>query len=82
MRNKGGLEDGCCWELIWDNDDRQGRRKIRHVDDNAKCRRLKIDLYKPGFAAGVDLSEAQSTIHCIRVYSILIHTGKGEEGKS
>jgi hypothetical protein len=36
-------------------------------------------------AAGVYLSEAQNPIpppltHCIRVYSILIHTGKGGEG--
>jgi hypothetical protein len=32
------------------------------------------------FAAGVYLSEAQNPIaltHCIRVYSILFHTGKG-----
>jgi hypothetical protein len=37
------------------------------------------------FAAGVYLTEAQNTIHpplihCIRVYSILIHTGKGQGG--
>ncbi len=39
------------------------------------------DLYRD-FAAGVYLSEAQNPIlpdliHCIRAFSILIHTGKG-----
>jgi hypothetical protein len=40
----------------------------------------KIDL-KRDFVAGVYLSEAQNPIpptHCKRVYSIPIHTGKGE----
>jgi hypothetical protein len=46
----------------------------------------KIDLYS-GFAAGVYMFEAQNPIpptltHCIRVYSILIHTGKGGRGES
>jgi hypothetical protein len=45
----------------------------------------KIDL-KRDFAAGVYLSEAQNPIppphtHCVRVYSILIHTGKGRGGR-
>ncbi len=40
---------------------------------------------KGDFAAGVYLSEAQNPIppsltHCIRVYSIIIHTGKGRKG--
>jgi hypothetical protein len=34
------------------------------------------------FAASVYLSEAQNNpSHCIRVYSILIHTGKGRMGR-
>ncbi len=60
------------------------RRKIRLIEGNTKCRHLKkIDLLRD-FAAGVYLSEAQnpkpspSLQHCIREYSILIHTGKGE----
>jgi len=40
---------------------------------------------KGDFAAGVYLSEAQNPIppltYCIRVYSILIHTGKGGRGE-
>jgi hypothetical protein len=44
----------------------------------------KIDLERD-FAAGVYLSEAQNPItpltHCISVYSILIHTGKGGGGR-
>jgi hypothetical protein len=41
----------------------------------------KIDL-KRSFAACICLSETQNPIpplfiHCIRVYSVLIHTGKG-----
>jgi hypothetical protein len=39
------------------------------------------------YGAGVSLSEAQKpippfTVHCIRVYSVLIHTGKGVGGES
>jgi len=53
------------------------RRKIRLIEGNAKCRHLKRD-----FETGVYLSEVQNPIplplaHCIRVYSILIRTGKG-----
>jgi hypothetical protein len=44
----------------------------------------KIDMLRD-FAAGVYLSEAQNHIppsltHCIHVYKILIHTGKGGGG--
>ncbi len=42
-----------------------------------------VDM-KREFAAGVYLSEAQTPYaetHCIRVYSVLIHTGKGEKGE-
>jgi hypothetical protein len=39
------------------------------------------------FAAGVYLSEAHNPVpppltHCVRVYSVLILTGKGEGGES
>jgi hypothetical protein len=37
------------------------RRKIRLIEGYAKCRHLKIDLYKD-FAAGVYLSEVQDPL--------------------
>jgi hypothetical protein len=57
------------------------RRKIRLIEGNAKCRHLK-NLPVKGLCGRCYLSEAQSLIlhpltHCIRVYSILIYTGKG-----
>jgi hypothetical protein len=42
----------------------------------------KMFLLERDFAAGVYLSAAQNLIpptHCIRVYSILVHTGEGGE---
>jgi hypothetical protein len=54
----------------------------RLIEGNAKCRHLRRIYLERDFAAGVYLSEAHNPIppltHCIRVYSILIHTGKGE----
>jgi hypothetical protein len=45
----------------------------------------KIDLERD-FAASIYLSEAQNPIppltHCIRLYSVLIHTGKGGGGSA
>jgi hypothetical protein len=62
------------------------RRKIRLKEGNAKCRSVKINLYRD-YAAGVYLSEDRNPIppaplsYCIRVYSILIHTQKGKGGE-
>jgi hypothetical protein len=52
---------------------------------NAKCRHLKN--YLKGLEAGVYLSEAQNPIllpltHCLRVYTIFIHTRKVGKGES
>ena len=58
-------------------------RMIRLIEGNVKCVVIeKIDLYRD-FAADDYLSEAKNPypfppLHCIRVYSILIHTWKGE----
>jgi hypothetical protein len=57
-------------------------RKKRLIEGNAKCRHPKNLPVK----GGIYLSEAQNPIppppltHCIRVYSILIHIGKGVSG--
>jgi hypothetical protein len=60
-------------------------RKTGLKEGNAKCRHLK----KWDFVEGVNLSEAQNPItpppthtHYIRVYSILIHLGKGGGGEN
>ena len=62
------------------------RRKIRLIENNAKCRYLKKLTLKGTFRQVFFLFEAPSPpmtpyspplTHCIRVYSILIHTGKG-----
>jgi hypothetical protein len=59
--------------------ERLEHRKIGLVEGNAKCRYL-IKLICKGTLRQV-LSEAQNPLstltHCIRVESILIHTGKG-----
>ncbi len=65
------------------------RRKIRMIECNSKCRYLKKWPVK-GFAAGVlslcdplpSYDPIPPLIHRIRVYSILVHTGKGGGGKS
>ncbi len=52
------------------------RRMIRLIECNAKC------LSGRNFAAGVlSLRQRPLLTHCIRVYSILIHTGKGGGGE-
>jgi hypothetical protein len=61
------------------------RRKIRLIEGNSKCCHLKKLIYKetlrqvficlrPGAPYPPPIT------HCIRVYSILINTGKGERG--
>jgi hypothetical protein len=65
------------------------RRKIRLIECNAKCRYLKKLTCKGTLRQVFYLSEAPSPpmtpysplIHCIRVYSILIHTGKEGGGE-
>ncbi len=62
------------------------RRKIRLIEYNAKCRYLEKLTCKGPLRQVFHLSEAPSspmttyfppyTLYCIRVYSILIHTGK------
>ncbi len=49
----------------------RSRRKIRLIEGNAKCRHLKK------FTCKGTLIPPPPLTHCIRVYSILIHTGKG-----
>jgi hypothetical protein len=44
------------------------RRRIRLIEGNAKCRHL-----KHGPVKGLTCTNT----HCMRVYSTLIHTGKG-----
>ncbi len=53
------------------------RRKIRLTEGNAKCRHLK-ELKCIWTLRQVFICLRPRT-HCIRVYSILIHTEKGEE---
>ncbi len=70
--------------------DHLNRRKIRLIESNAKCRFLKKFTCKGTLRLLFYLSEGPSPsmtpysppplTHCIRVKSILIHTGKGEEG--
>jgi hypothetical protein len=65
------------------------RRKVRLTECNEKCRYLKKLTYKGTLRQVFYLSEvpsppmtpytppAPTLTHCTRVYSILIHTGKG-----
>ncbi len=46
---------------------------INYIDTKAKCRHLKNLPVKEPYTP-------PSLTHCIRVYSILIHTGKGGRG--
>jgi hypothetical protein len=65
------------------------RRKIRYIESNAKCHHQKNLPVKGLLRQVFYLSEAPSPpttpysspplSHCIRVYSILIHTAKGGE---
>jgi hypothetical protein len=67
-----------------------GRRKIRLIECNAKCRYLKKFTCKGTLLQVFYLSEAPSppmtpyyppyTLYTCTIYSILIHTGKGGEG--
>jgi hypothetical protein len=64
--------------------DHRRRRKMRLLKGNAKCRHLKNWPVKG--LCGRYLSEAQKSLplpltHCIRVFGIFIHTGKGEGGR-
>ncbi len=57
------------------------RKKISLTEGNGKCRHLKNNLWSD-FAAGVCNRPRAPypplrLTHCVRVYSILIHTGKG-----
>jgi hypothetical protein len=60
-------------------------KKIRLIKDKAMSSAKKIYPGKEDFGAGVYLPQAQNPItpppltHCISVYSIPIHTGKGGE---
>jgi hypothetical protein len=57
------------------------RRKIRLIEDNAKCRHLK-KLTCKGTLRQVFISLRPPPLpftHYVRVYRILIHTGKGGE---
>jgi hypothetical protein len=66
-----------------------GHRLINYLDTKTKCRHLQKFR---DFAASFYLSEAPSppmtpyppppVTHCMRVYSVRIHTGKGEGGKA
>jgi hypothetical protein len=58
------------------------RRKVSLIEGNAKCRHIKINLYRD-FVADVYLSEATPlyTLYmCMQVY--LFTQGRGEGGKS
>jgi hypothetical protein len=60
------------------------RRKIRLIEDNAKCHHLKKLSYK-GTLRQVFLclrprTQSPPFTHCIRVYNILFTQGRGEEG--
>ncbi len=61
------------------------RRKIRLIEGNAKCRHLKKLTWK-GLCGrclsvwGPELHTPPPLTPCKRVYSILIHTGKGGKG--
>ncbi len=80
------------WGLA--REERGGGRNIRLIEDNAKCRHLKKLTCKETLRQVLYLSEAPSPpmgydpychplTHCIRVYSKLIHTGKGwREGRA
>ncbi len=66
------------------------RRKNRLIESNVKCRYLKNFTCKGTLRQVFYLSEAPPSYdpifpspltHCIRVYSILIHTGKGGRGE-
>jgi hypothetical protein len=51
-------------------------RKIRLIEDNAKCRHLKSDLER-SFVASLYLSYPPPPRHNSTFVHILIHTGKG-----
>ncbi len=66
------------------------RRKIRLIESNAKCRYLtkltcKVTLRQVFYLPEVPSPPLTPTtpykLYCIRVYSILIHTGKGGGGR-
>ncbi len=63
------------------------RRKIRLIEDKAKCRHVKKLTWKGTLRqVFICLRPRTPLIHCLRVYSLLIHTGKGgmnqREGES
>jgi hypothetical protein len=62
--------------------DRLERRKIRLIESNNKCSYLKNLTCKGTLLQAFYRSKVPSPImalaHCIRVYSIRIHRGKGE----
>ncbi len=54
-------------------------RNIRHIEGNPKCQSSKkIDLYRAdGYLSDAQNPKPHPLTHCIRVFGILIHTGKG-----
>ncbi len=67
----------------------KNRRNIRLIENKAKCRSKQKFTWKGTLRQVFYLSEASSAsmtpyspplTHCIRVYSILIHTGTGKGG--
>jgi hypothetical protein len=78
-RNLGMLRAGSPVSVSMGCMDASAREKIRRIEGNAKCRHLKKNTHvylRPRTLYLLPLT------HCVHVYSILIHTGKGEGGES
>ncbi len=78
------------WAAVMELEERLVRRKIRPIECNAKCRYLKKtcrgtlrQVFYQSETPSPSMTAYCPLTHCtsIRVYSVLIHTGKGGGGE-